>query len=135
MYLGLLVVGGAAPQTFAHSATTRNFELVDEIEVKDDLDNKPSELSNEAADAASSDTSHKITRSVQKFLSEFKTIDSAASYCSFPDLGFEQKHLPDKTETSSDHDRFGTHIPLDQILTVTNLPRAGLETLLATDAK
>jgi hypothetical protein len=41
VYLGLLVVGGAAPQTFAHSATTRNFELVDEIEVKDDLDNKP----------------------------------------------------------------------------------------------
>lgn len=41
VYLGLLVVGGAAPQTFAHSATTRNFELVDEIELKDDLDNKP----------------------------------------------------------------------------------------------
>jgi len=41
VYLGLLVVGGAAPQTFAHSATTRNFELVDEIEVKDDLDTNP----------------------------------------------------------------------------------------------
>ena len=41
MYLSLLVVGGAAPQTFAHSAPTRNFELVDEIEVKDDLDNQP----------------------------------------------------------------------------------------------
>lgn len=41
MYLGLLMVGGAAPQAFAHSATTRNFEITDEIEVKDDLDNKP----------------------------------------------------------------------------------------------
>ncbi|MFL6467275.1 MAG: hypothetical protein ACJ72Z_04885 [Pyrinomonadaceae bacterium] len=41
VYLGLLVVGGAAPQAFAHSATTRNFELIDEIEVKDDLDKKP----------------------------------------------------------------------------------------------
>jgi len=41
VYLGLLVVGGAAPQVFAHSATTRNFELVDEIEVKDDLDKNP----------------------------------------------------------------------------------------------
>lgn len=41
MYLGLLVVGGAAPQVFAHSATTRNFDLVDEVEFSDDLDNKP----------------------------------------------------------------------------------------------
>jgi hypothetical protein len=41
VYLGLLVVGGAAPQALAHSATTRNFEITDEIEVKDDLDNKP----------------------------------------------------------------------------------------------
>ena len=41
VYLGLLVVGGVAPQVFAHSATTRNFELIDEIEIKDDLDNKP----------------------------------------------------------------------------------------------
>ena len=41
VYLGLLVVGGAAPQVFAHSATTRNFEISDEIEIKDDLDNKP----------------------------------------------------------------------------------------------
>lgn len=41
VYLGLLMVGGAAPQVFAHSATTRNFEISDEIEVKDDLDKKP----------------------------------------------------------------------------------------------
>ena len=41
VYLGLLIVGGAAPQVFAHSATTRAFEITDEIEVKDDLDNKP----------------------------------------------------------------------------------------------
>ncbi len=35
------MVGGAAPQVLAHSATTRAFEISDEIEVKDDLDNKP----------------------------------------------------------------------------------------------
>lgn len=39
--LGLVLVGGTAPQVFAHSATTRVFEISDEIEVKDDLDNKP----------------------------------------------------------------------------------------------
>jgi len=41
VYLGLLMVGGAAPQVLAHSATTRSFEITDEIEIKDDLDNKP----------------------------------------------------------------------------------------------
>ena len=41
VYLGLLMVGGAAPQVLAHSAMTRNFEITDEIEVKDDLDTKP----------------------------------------------------------------------------------------------
>lgn len=41
MYLGLLMVGGAAPQVLAHSATTRNFEITEEIEFKDDLDKNP----------------------------------------------------------------------------------------------
>ena len=41
VYLGLVLVGGSAPQVFAHGALARNFELQDEIEAKDDLDNKP----------------------------------------------------------------------------------------------
>ena len=41
VYLGLFLVGGAAPHVFAHGALTRNFELKDEIEITDDLDNKP----------------------------------------------------------------------------------------------
>jgi hypothetical protein len=43
VYLGLLVAGGTAPQVLAHSATTRNFEITDEIEVKDDIDRDPDE--------------------------------------------------------------------------------------------
>ena len=41
VYLGLVLVGGAVPQVFAHGALTRNFELQDEIENPDDLENKP----------------------------------------------------------------------------------------------
>ncbi|HUR98002.1 MAG TPA: hypothetical protein VMZ26_08070 [Pyrinomonadaceae bacterium] len=41
VYLGLVLVGGPAPQVFAHGALTRNFELQDEIEVHDDLEKKP----------------------------------------------------------------------------------------------
>jgi hypothetical protein len=43
VYLGLLMVGGAAPQVMAHSATTRNFEITDEIEVRDEIDTDPDE--------------------------------------------------------------------------------------------
>lgn len=41
VYLGLMLVGGAAPHVLAHGALTRNFELQDEIETRDDLDTKP----------------------------------------------------------------------------------------------
>jgi len=41
VYLGLVLVGGAAPSVFAHGALTRPFELQDEIEIHDDLDTKP----------------------------------------------------------------------------------------------
>lgn len=41
VYLGLVLAGGSAPQVFAHGALTRNFELQDEIEARDDLDKKP----------------------------------------------------------------------------------------------
>ncbi len=40
VYLGLVLVGGTAP-VLAHSALTKNFDIHNEIEVKDDLDNKP----------------------------------------------------------------------------------------------
>lgn len=39
VYLGLVLVG--ATPVLGHAALTRNFELQDEIEVKDDLDKKP----------------------------------------------------------------------------------------------
>jgi hypothetical protein len=41
VYLGLVLVGGAAPQVFAHGALARQFELQDEIEATDDLEKKP----------------------------------------------------------------------------------------------
>ncbi len=40
MYLGL-VLAGATPQVLAHAATTKQFDIRDEIEMVDDLDNKP----------------------------------------------------------------------------------------------
>lgn len=43
VYLGLVLVGGAAAPVMAHSAMTRDFDIKNEIEFKDNLDNKPDE--------------------------------------------------------------------------------------------
>lgn len=43
MYLGLVLVG--ATPVLGHAATTRVFEISDEIEIKDDLDRKPDDES------------------------------------------------------------------------------------------
>ncbi|MDQ3748417.1 MAG: hypothetical protein M3367_05275 [Acidobacteriota bacterium] len=41
VYLGLVLVGGATSSVLAQAALTRNFDVQEEIEVRDDLDNKP----------------------------------------------------------------------------------------------
>lgn len=41
VYLGLVLVGGATPSVLAQAATAKIFNVQDEIEVRDDLDNKP----------------------------------------------------------------------------------------------
>lgn len=46
VYLGLVLVGGSA-QVLAHAATNSLFDLRNEIEFKDDLDNKPEESCDE----------------------------------------------------------------------------------------
>ena len=43
VYLGLVLVGGASSPVLAQAALTRNFEIQEEIEFKDELDNKPDE--------------------------------------------------------------------------------------------
>ncbi len=48
VYLGLVLVG-ATPQVLAQAAMARQFNVKDEIEVKDDLDKKPGRLRFEAA--------------------------------------------------------------------------------------
>jgi len=49
VYLGLVLVG--ASPVLGHAATTRNFEIQDEIEVKDDLDNKPDDEQSSVTDS------------------------------------------------------------------------------------
>jgi hypothetical protein len=50
VYLGLVLVG-ATPQALAQAAMTREFNIKDEVEVKDDLDRKPNPTPEEAEKA------------------------------------------------------------------------------------
>jgi len=43
VYLGLVLVGGSTPSVLAQAATTRDFNIKNEIVVEDDLDKKPDE--------------------------------------------------------------------------------------------
>jgi hypothetical protein len=43
VYLGLVLAGGAVPSVLAQAATTRGFDIKNEIVVEDDLDKKPDE--------------------------------------------------------------------------------------------
>ena len=134
MYLGL-VLAGATPQVLAQAAMTRQFNVKDEVEVKDDLDKKPNKVTVDSLETASSETDNKITRSVERFLAKFNTVDPVSSLCPPLESRFDSEILRWQTETGVKSESFNHHTPIDQILSITNLPRAGLDTLLATDAK
>lgn len=81
VYLGLVLVGGSsaavAPQVLAQAALTRNFEIQTEIEVKDDLDNKPD------ADEEIKDFSNYLEsyfRSVGNFVDDLQKLHSIGKF-------------------------------------------------------
>jgi hypothetical protein len=135
VYLGLLVVGGAAPQVFAHSATTRNFELVDEIEVKDDLDKNPRESSNSTDSHRASNEDLLVTAAVIRYLDQF--VKCLELNHDTPEQEWQSNTIsantsvqpPDSFEfRSSNNFR-------KQFIQTARLPRAGLDSLLAKNAK
>ncbi len=78
--LGLVLAGGASPQVFAHSALTRNFELQDEFEVKDDLDKNP-----DGETATLSLSIKTYLEDVEYFLNTLQKLGEAGKFDSSPD--------------------------------------------------
>lgn len=134
VYLGL-VLAGATPQVLANAAMTRQFDVKDEIEVKDDLDKKPDNVSADLAETTASEIDHKITRSVERFLAKFKTVDSINSICSSPDFVAKSENLRWQPGSYLKPYTFHPNVPIGQNITVSNLPRAGLDTPLASNVK
>jgi hypothetical protein len=133
VYLGLVLVG-AAPQAVAHpSATTRNFELTDEIEFKDDLDKKPDPADALLAHDAIANRSRERYVSLAIFLKQFKP------FANIGVLGMPVSHfaIADRLliTSSSDGDACVSVVrPRSPQLSVLHLPRASIDDFV-NDAK
>ena len=129
VYLGLVLVG-ATPQVLAQAAMTRQFSVKDEVEVKDDLDKKPDATVAEDKTQHLPEADKLISRSVGRFLSEItpsvysaRQADSVRVTCgSGPEIN-RYTLAPE------------FRVSLITLLAITNLPRAGLDSLLASNAK
>jgi hypothetical protein len=74
VYLGLLMTG-ATPQVLASAAMTREFNVVDEIEVKDDLDKKPDPAEKQLDDAIEA-----YSKAVAEFLKNLRHVHSIEKF-------------------------------------------------------
>lgn len=73
VYLGLVLVG--ATPVLGHAATTRNFELLDEIEARDDLDKKP-----DGETAALSLSIKTYLEDVESFLNSLRKLGTSGKF-------------------------------------------------------
>ena len=130
VYLGLVLVG-ATPQVLAQAAMTRQFDVKDEIEYKDDLDTKPDSASDDSERSLKPEADGRVNASIQKFLSQFRTIGEEAAFLppnsEKPDLeGLRATHAIGTASYPS-----APNIPFSRFVLVTNLPRAGLDAPLS----
>ena len=130
MYLGL-VLAGATPQILAQAAMTRQFDVKDEIEVTDNLDKKPDTTADGPSETAVSETDGRITRSVERFLAKFKPVGPLDSLCDVTTPSFEKAEIQRIFAKNSLNNNIPAHRPLEKLVVVTNLARAGLDPLFA----
>ncbi|HQX56260.1 MAG TPA: hypothetical protein PLP07_10045 [Pyrinomonadaceae bacterium] len=134
VYLGLVLVG-ATPQVLAHAAMTRQFDVKDEIEYKDDLDTKPDPSSDDPDSDIATESSRKVTVSVQRFLSHFQSVSSEAAFLEPRTSAFDFTTLRKGLIPNYISGVLNPDVPVDQFVTITNLPRAGLDAPHISDAK
>ena len=107
MYLGL-VIAGATPQVLANAATAKQFDLRDEIEMVDDLDNKPDPTSEDFAHAV--ETYFKV---LNRFLSSLEKVQTNDKHGSLNDT-FSTKRISISPCPSDDTSSFNdVNSPID----------------------
>ncbi|MEO7539318.1 MAG: hypothetical protein ABIV21_04785 [Pyrinomonadaceae bacterium] len=130
VYLGL-VLAGAAPQVLAQAAMTRQFDVKDEIEVRDDLDNKPDRpFVNEIAVDQSAKTKSLVSDSVSRFLLRFDPVVSSDSLIASVN---QPQPVVDgfNCRRSQSYPSRNVRNPLTRLVTVSNFARASLDPLLS----
>ena len=131
VYLGL-VLAGATPQILAQAATTRLFDVKDEIEYKEDLDTKPDRAER---NVDSIETDERVSRSIETFLAKFTptiSVDASFAYREPSTNGLAVLYWRKSTVDTSSLENTRT---LLQTITISNFARADLDALLATNAK
>ena len=130
VYLGLVLVG-ATPQVLAQAAMTRQFNVKDEIEFKEDLEKKPDRAVADDDQDPAVQTGHLVSLSIDKFLSGFAAVGPLSNS---PILVVRAARIaPAKFDTLEQS--ISKLRSLRSAITVANLPRAGLDSLPAIDAK
>ncbi len=76
VYLGLVLAGGAVPTVLAQAATTRGFDIKNEIVIEDDLDKKPDELSEDIEIV----DNFKLTNAITSFVDDLKKLESIGKF-------------------------------------------------------
>lgn len=131
VYIGMLMVGSTPGVVAQQGAMTRNFEISDEIEERDDLDTQPDPsedelLTFEAVDAVI------ISSAVSTYLKLHISVDNfPTTPASSPDLSL--RSLP-RISRLPRHLEVYPSIAAGTALPPTALPRSGLDPLSATDA-
>ncbi len=88
VYLGLVLIG--APPVLAQAALTRNFDIQNEIEVKDDLDKKPKN-NDELNDGVELIQQLNIAKAINNFLDDLKKLESIGKFNPKTDWNFSHK--------------------------------------------
>ena len=127
VYLGLMLAG-ATPHVLAQAAMTRQFDVQDEIEFKDDLDNKPDASAIEEIDANVELTRSLVSDSINSFLVTFDTIAADPFLVSITDQA-----VPEFTPSSSFlSKRQNSFIrPITEVLSINDLARGSLDPVAA----
>ncbi len=127
VYLGL-VLAGATPHSLGQAALTRQFDVKDEIELKEDLDSD-STPATEAPASSHDDADHAVARSVIRFLSLFTPAAELVDLPSTPavTLAGLYRQLPAGDASSP----AVVNLPLNRMVVIGNYPRAGIDAAAA----
>ena len=131
VYLGLVLVGGTAPQVLAHSALTRNFEISDEIEFNDELDTKPDAIADNAGRFVPEIDDAAYAESVRSFLNRISTPKQVPGGFAFTD-GELYRQVPTAGDYASRLERSVPQIDQPHFAVVSRLPRASIDDPSAT---